>query len=122
MDQDRITQIIQFFTQELEKSDLQVSFVILFGSYSTGTATDQSDIAIAIVSDKFQGCEFSKRFHMLGKHIVKTVQKYHIPFDVIPLTKEEYNNEQSIRMDFIRTGIVIHPNSIFPSHSHPAEA
>ncbi|PWR75892.1 nucleotidyltransferase domain-containing protein [Methanospirillum stamsii] len=122
MDQDRITQIIQFFIQELEKSGLQVNPVILFGSYSTGTATDQSDIDIAIVSDKFQGCEFSKRFHMLGKHIVKTVQKYHIPFDVIPLTKEEYNNEQSIRMEFIRGGIIMHPDTICFSHPDPAEA
>jgi uncharacterized protein len=111
MDQTRVNQVIQFFTDELRQSGMEINAVILFGSYSTGSATDQSDIDIAIVSQSFLDYEFSNRFHLIGRHIVKTVQQYHIPIDVIPLTQDEYENEKSIRMEFIRSGTVIVPKN-----------
>lgn len=122
MDKNRIAPVIRFFIEELKNSGLIINGIVLFGSYSTGTANEQSDIDITIVSEQFEGLEFSKRFHFLGKSIVKTVQKYHIPFDVIPLTLNEYKNEKSIRMDFIRNGISLDPQTLDITTNHLAEA
>ncbi len=63
------------------------------------------------MGNNFLNYEFSNRYHLLGKHIVKTVQRYHIPIDVIPLTQSEYDNEKSIRMEFIRNGISVGPHT-----------
>lgn len=111
MDKTRINQIIQFLIDELRLSGIKIHAVVLFGSCSTGLATDQSDIDIVIVSQNFNDIEFSHRFHILGKHIVKTVQHFHVPVDVIPLTPDEYENEKSIRIEFIRSGIRINPDN-----------
>jgi predicted nucleotidyltransferase len=111
MDQTRVNQVIQFFTDELRQSGIDIYSTILFGSCSTGLSTDQSDIDIAIVSQNFQDYEFPNRFHLIGKQIVKTVQHYHIPVDVIPLTQDEYENEKSIRMELIRRGRLIIPEN-----------
>lgn len=93
---------------------MNIHTVILFGSCSTGSSTDQSDVDIALISPDFQGLEFSKRFHLIGKHIIKTIQHHHIPMDVIPLTLDEYEKENSIRMTFIRSGVLFDSNETPP--------
>ncbi len=107
MDQGRVTAIIQYLTEELQKSGVNTDSVHLFGSYASGTASEDSDIDIAIISPDFRGFQFSKRFHLLGSPLINTIRKYQVPIDIIPLTPEEFEQEQSIRMDFIRQGIVV---------------
>ena len=112
MDQSRVTAIIQYLTEELQKSGVNIDSVHLFGSYAHGTASEESDIDIAVISPDFRGFQFSKRFHLLGSALINTIRKYQVPIDIIPLTPEEFEHEQSIRMDFIRQGIevMIHPD------------
>jgi len=107
MDQKRVTAIIQYLTEELQKSGVTTESVHLFGSYANGTASEESDIDIAVISPDFIGYHFSKRFHLLGTALINTIREYQVPIDVIPLTPEEFKHEQSIRMDFIRQGIVV---------------
>jgi len=107
MDKKRIDTIIQHLAGELQKSGVTISSVRLFGSCAAGTASYESDIDIAVVSPDFREYEFSKRFHLLGSAIIRTIRQYHTPIDVIPLTPEEYECAQSLRMDFIRQGIEI---------------
>lgn len=107
MDKDRVRLIIHYLTEELQKTGMHISSVQLFGSWVNGTASDESDIDIAVVSSDFIGVSFSKRFHLLGSSLINTIQKYHVPIDIIPLTPDEFEHEQSIRMDFIRQGVEI---------------
>ena len=112
MDQRRVTVIIQYLTEKLQKSGVNTDSVHLFGSYTNGTASEESDIVIAVISPDFRGFQFSKRFHLLGSALISTIRKYQVPIDIIPLTPEEFEHEQSIRMDFIHQGIEvpIHPD------------
>ena len=107
MDQSRVTVIIQHLTEELQKSGVNTDSVHLFGSYAHGTASEESDIDIAVISPDFRGYLFSYRFHLLGSALINTIRKYQVPIDIIPLTPEEFKHEQSIRMDFIHQGIEV---------------
>lgn len=114
--------MIQFFLDDLIRSGITFDRVILFGSCATGYASDQSDIDIAIVSPQFQGLDLSARFHLLGRHIIHVVKTYHMPIDVIPLTPEEFRQEKSIRMDFIKMGRVLRIEDLQGLHSPPVDA
>lgn len=50
MDKGRIIECVRAFA-ERARQDLDVRQVILFGSYAKGTATDESDIDVAVVTD-----------------------------------------------------------------------
>ena len=50
--------IINQFLKELEKNNISIERVILFGSYAHGTFNDWSDINLAIVSKAFEGERF----------------------------------------------------------------
>jgi predicted nucleotidyltransferase len=98
--------------RELENTGMHISSVHLFGSCANDTASEESDIDIAIISSDFRGIMFSKRFHLLGSALIRITQKYQVPIDIIPLTPEEFEQEKSLRMDFIRQGreITINPD------------
>jgi len=98
--------------EEPGNSGMHNSSVHLFGSCANGTASEESDVDIAIRSPDFPGVQFSKRFHLLGSALIRNIQKYQVPIDIIPLTTEEFEHEHSIRMGFIRQGVevTIHPN------------
>jgi predicted nucleotidyltransferase len=54
MAQSRASEIAQFFRECLKEKGLKVNKVILFGSQARGTATEESDIDIVIVSEEFR--------------------------------------------------------------------
>ena len=94
MDLSRVTAIIQYLTEELQKSGVNTDSVHLFGSYANGTASEESDIDIAVISPDFRGSQFSKRFHLLGSALINTIRKYQVPIEIIPLTPEEFEHER----------------------------
>ena len=50
-----IIKAIKFFGKCLVDSGLNISKIILFGSYAKGKATKESDIDILIISNDFKG-------------------------------------------------------------------
>lgn len=50
MDQDAVVKIIEQFKKALESSNIKVEQLILYGSHATGTAREDSDIDIVVIS------------------------------------------------------------------------
>ena len=48
----------RLLAEQLEKRGLKIQRTFLFGSQLTGTATKDSDVDIALVSDQFSGIRF----------------------------------------------------------------
>ncbi len=72
------------------KQDFAASKVIIFGSRVKGSATDESDIDVIIVSDFFKGIKFVKRMATVLK---KITFPQHVDF--ICYTPEEFEKIQS---------------------------
>ena len=54
MAQKRAEEVVQFFFNCLREKELKVSRIIVFGSQAKGTATEESDIDIVVVSEDFK--------------------------------------------------------------------
>lgn len=104
MDTPELNEIIEWFCRKLNESGITVEKIILFGSYSTNSHSVYSDIDLAVISQDFEGVHILDRIPMVGNAEWETTKKYLIPLDLILLTPDEYDRENSIRMSFIRKG------------------
>ncbi|PIY69283.1 nucleotidyltransferase domain-containing protein [Candidatus Roizmanbacteria bacterium CG_4_10_14_0_8_um_filter_39_9] len=50
---DRVNKEIEAFVKVLQRQGIQISKIILFGSYARGTADEASDIDLAVLSNNF---------------------------------------------------------------------
>lgn len=58
---DAIIDILKRYVKELALNGISVQDTILFGSYAKGTASKESDIDVAIISESFTGDRFEDR-------------------------------------------------------------
>jgi predicted nucleotidyltransferase len=79
--------------------EFPVKELYLFGSYANGNATENSDIDIAIVSDKFEGRRFWDREN-LGKYIIKSS----FDLEVHPFKTEDFTDDDPFVKEIIKTG------------------
>jgi len=89
--------ISQFVT--LISIEFPVKSLYLFGSYAKGNADENSDIDIAIISDKFEGRRFWDR-EKLGKYIIKSS----FDLEVHPYKTEDFTEDDPFVQEIIRTG------------------
>lgn len=54
MDNRKVTKIVKAFS-ELVRNEIPVDYIVLYGSYAKGTATENSDIDVAVIVDKIKG-------------------------------------------------------------------
>jgi uncharacterized protein len=99
--------VIGYLHKQLEENGIKVSKIILFGSQMKKTATNDSDIDVVIVSDDFRRKDLWKRTEMLKAPVVNTIEKYVVPLDVIPMTREELERKGSLIAGYARKGIVV---------------
>lgn len=64
-------------------------------SQVAGKATDDSDVDVLIVLDDFRGKDIFERAEMTKESEIMTIRKFLLPFDIITLTPEESENEDS---------------------------
>lgn len=100
----RIKSLIYDLLSETRKIGIDISTLVLFGSQSDGTATDESDLDIALISPSFHNLNSLQRRKRVKPALYLIIKQYQVPVDLILLTPEEYDNETSIRMSFIRSG------------------
>ncbi|WP_319580519.1 nucleotidyltransferase domain-containing protein [uncultured Methanospirillum sp.] len=103
----RVTSLIDDLLSETRKLGIETTTLVLFGSQSDGTAIDGSDVDIALISPSFENLNSLQRRKRIKPALYKIIERYQIPVDLILLTPEEYTNENSIRMSFIRNGVSI---------------
>ena len=70
----QVLEAVNFFSAIVRENGVHINDLILFGSFSTGTATPLSDIDIAIISKDFGGKDVFERPLMTKDAEIMTVQ------------------------------------------------
>ena len=103
----QVLEAVNFFSAIVRKNGVHINNLILFGSFSTGTATVKSDIDIAIISKDFSGRDIIERALMTKDAEIMTVRKFKVALDVLTLTPEEFQDPMSLIAGTLRKGIVV---------------
>jgi len=103
---EKISGLIPNLINRLERKNIRVEQLILFGSYATGQNKFHSDIDIAVISPSFQGKGLLKRQELLGEAIYLLKE----PIEVIGYTPKEFKNSAptSFLSEIAATGRVIY--------------
>jgi predicted nucleotidyltransferase len=65
MDKAAFLEVVLKFKTLLERTGIPVRQMILFGSYATGSFTEDSDIDVVLVSDVFKGLNHWQRIEKM---------------------------------------------------------
>lgn len=103
-----IVEAITFLGQRLEKNGLKIEKIILFGSYAKGTATEESDIDIVIVSKNFENKDIFERADLTKEAEIMMIKKFMIPLDIITMTPDEFESETSLISAYAKSGEVLY--------------
>jgi predicted nucleotidyltransferase len=108
MAQKRTSEIVQFLHKCLREKGLNISKLVVFGSQARGTATEESDIDIVIVSEDFKKKNIFKRANLTKDAESRTIKKFMIPLDIITLTPEEYESRKSLSAEYAHQGKIVY--------------
>jgi len=104
-----VLSVVRFLEKCLVDIGLNVDKIIVFGSQVKGTAREDSDIDIVIVSEDFRGKDIFERAKLTGKPEVLTIREFMVPLDIITMTPEELESGTSIVASYAREGKVFLP-------------
>jgi predicted nucleotidyltransferase len=104
MDKEAVLKIISDFGKVLEAGKIKPQKIILFGSYSTGTQHEGSDIDLVVISEDFAGKDYWERIDILSTAIYTVFA----PIEATAMTPEEWESGDSMLVDFARHGEVVY--------------
>jgi len=107
MAEERINEIINYLLECITSEFVKVDKIILFGSYSNNTCTDESDLDIGIISNDFNNKNIFERAKLISNAERMTIKKFMVPLDIVMLTPEELLNETSLIASYIKNGKLI---------------
>ena len=94
--------ILKKYVAELERNNIHLKAVVLFGSYATGRYEKFSDIDVALVSDDFQGVRFSDR-----EKIRRPTLDIDYRISPLPYRSEDFKEEDLFVKEILKTGVKI---------------
>ena len=97
---DKIRSIIEKYVTILQENNISVEKLYLFGSYARGTATEDSDIDIAIVSRDFKGDRFLDR-----RLVVPLRRQIDRRLEPIPFRSEDFHINDPLAVEIMENGI-----------------
>jgi predicted nucleotidyltransferase len=95
-----VHELVKKYIVELGKNDIHVDKAYLFGSYARGTATQWSDIDVALLTRKFIGDSFDFKFLLM-----KIAREIDLNIEPHPYLVEEFRKDNPIVAEVIKTGI-----------------
>ncbi|MBM4141637.1 MAG: nucleotidyltransferase domain-containing protein [Nitrospira sp.] len=101
-----IENIIARYIDELKKLGVEVSQVILYGSYAKGRTKEYSDIDLAVISPNFQKLDIFERQLILSK----AHHKFGEPIEPIGLTPKQVKDKKGFVSEIVKTGIIVYSN------------
>ncbi len=104
MDKSTVLRIISDYGKALEAEGVKPQKIILFGSYSTGTQHEGSDIDLIVISEDFVGKDYWERINVLAAAIVRVFE----PIEAVAMTPEEWQSGDSLIADYARNGEVVY--------------
>jgi len=103
MDQETVLRTLRQFRKELESNSIRVDQLILYGSHADGTAREDSDIDVIVISPDFSDKSFWERITILSDAIYKV----YAPIEASSFTPEEWKNDKSLIVDYARDGVLV---------------
>lgn len=103
MGQTAVIKALKQFGKALESHGVQVEHLILFGSQATGTAREDSDIDVVVISSSFAGKGYWERIDVLSEAIYQVFA----PIEATAFTPEEWEARDSLIFDYARDGILV---------------
>ena len=97
-----ILAVVRKYIGLLEKNGFHIATAILYGSYAKGTATEWSDIDLALVSDKFEGARFWDKDKIRP---FKALTDYRI--SPLPYRPEDFTPDNLFVREILQTGVRI---------------
>jgi predicted nucleotidyltransferase len=83
--------VVTQYKEKLETLGIRAKKIILYGSYASGSAREDSDIDLVVVSDDFKEMDLWERLCLLGRARIG-VKK---PMEITGYTEEEFEVERS---------------------------
>jgi predicted nucleotidyltransferase len=103
-----IAVILDFLRSALQSHGLRVEKLVLFGSQARGTAREDSDLDVAVVSPDFAGKDIFERVDMTARADRDTIRRFVVPLDLVLLAPDEYESRSSPVASFAREGRVLY--------------
>lgn len=103
MGQDAVIKIIKQFKTILESLNIYIEQLILFGSYATGTAREDSDIDLVVISSSFANKSYWERIDVLSEAIYKVFA----PIEASAFTPEEWKTTDSLIVEYAKDGLFV---------------
>ena len=107
MVEERIRKAVDLIKDFLKDRHITVDKIVIFGSYARGNYTEDSDLDIAIVSRDFDEKDIFQKAETLKGLKWALVEKFMLPFDIIPLSLKEWQESSSLVVDFVKEGEVL---------------
>ena len=104
MDKSAVLKIVSDFGGVLESQGVRPQKIVLFGSHSTGTQREDSDIDLVVISEDFAGKGYWERIDILSAAIAIVFQ----PIEAIAMTPEEWERGDSLIADYAHNGEVVY--------------
>ena len=103
MDQDTVLKTVRQFKKALESINIQVDQLIIFGSHADGTAREDSDIDVVVISPSFSDKGYWERIDILTDAIYRVFA----PIEASAFTPEEWKMGKSLIVDYARNGVLV---------------
>jgi uncharacterized protein len=98
-----IKKIITRYIGELDKLGIEVSQIILYGSYAKGSPMEHSDIDVAVISPAFTKLDIFERQEILSR----AHHKFNVPLEPIGLTPKQLREKQGLAREIVENGVTI---------------
>ena len=104
MDKAAALDTIARFQKAIESKGINVSKLILYGSYARGDFREGSDIDLILISEDFSGHDYWSRIDILSEAIYDVFA----PIEVVGFTPEEWDQQTSPLYDYARQGEILY--------------
>ncbi len=103
MGQETVLTTVKKFKNALESIDIRVDQLILFGSQAEGTAREDSDIDLVVISTSFTNKSYWERINILSDAIYQVFA----PIEASAFTPDEWNSKKSLITDYAKNGVLV---------------
>ncbi len=103
MGQDTVLATVKRFKNALESINIRVDQLILFGSHAEGTAREDSDIDLVVISSSFSDKSYWERINILTDAIYQVFA----PIEASAFTPDEWKSGKSLISDYAKNGVLV---------------
>jgi len=103
MGRDTVLATVKRFKNVLESINIRVDQLILFGSHAEGTAREDSDIDLVVISSSFSDKSYWERINILTDAIYQVFA----PIEASAFTPDEWQSEKSLIFDYAKNGVSV---------------